>query len=220
MTERNYENFTNRFFSLFSLWTGACNYSAERISYADKKSTPSLTIQSVSEELYLAENEEIVNRSGEIELIFMGELTIKNGKIISGNDWASGKDNEIELTEKLTFDVMTCIGFVGKAKLKKYHGEDNSSNRGYGWEMDFILSKANKINENSLAGCLKENNQMRAFAVFPSKDEREKIQIKNSSDLKAVFDTLSSQDKNWIASFDSHEKKKSSDSDIEATDGF
>lgn len=185
----------------------ACSSSPEQISSAQQNQNPTVTPptknQNKSEESYLAEDEDVVNRSGEIQMVFMGYLDFKNSRIVSENDWSVGYDNEIELKKGLVFDVMTCAGFVSKAKLKKWHGESNRVGSNYAWEMEFISDKTSKYDNNALKSCReKGSNWIRAFAVFPAKVGREKIQIQNTPDLKGIFDSISSRDKKWIASDD------------------
>jgi len=96
----------------------------------------------------------------------------------------------------MTFDVLTCAGFVTKARLKKWHSENNSADEGYNWEVEFINNKFSKSVENLSGRCSVSNDKrIRAFAVYPSKSTREKIQILNSPDLSKVFDSISSRDK-------------------------
>lgn len=201
----------------------ACNLSAEQTSLAkqNQTSTPTPPVEKLDEptESYLPENEDIVNRSGDIKTVLMGYLTIKDMKIISENDWALGEDkDEDTLKEGMIFDVLTCAGFVAKAKLKKWHGENESSDKGYNWEVEFIGGKTTKLFESLLNKCSTGGDkQIRAFAVYPSKPEREKIQILKTPDLNKVFASISERDKKWIASDDPEntgyleEKKKMPD---------
>lgn len=208
------------FLSLILIICWACSSPPEQISSAKQNQSPTATPpaenQNKSEESYLAKDEDIVNRSGEIRAVLMGYLNFKNGKIISGNDWALGEDKDDETLKKgMTFDVMTCAGFVANAKLKKWHNEGDSSDKGYNWEIEFASDKLSNSVENQLKKCREgKDERIRTFAIYPSKPEREKIQTKITPDLMKVFDSISSKDKKWIASNDpentgySEEKKR------------
>lgn len=206
-----------------SLICQSCSSVPKQISLAQQNQAPSPTPKpDSSNESYLAENEDIVNRSGEIQMVFMGYLDIKTGKIISDNDWSIGEDHaNIELKPGMQFDVLTCAGFITQAKLKKYHGEKNASDKGYDWEMEFISDKPSESNIIALTKCRdKQNNWIRTFAIYPSNPERKKIKIQNEPDLEKVFDSISAKDKEWIASNDSKNadsmEQKKKEPDIEA----
>lgn len=209
----------------------ACSSAPEQISHAQQNQAPSPiaspSVQNDSDESYLAEDEDIVNRSGEIQMVFMGYVDFKNGKIVSDNNWSVGEDTaDIELKKGMLFDVLTCAGFAASARLKKYHGEGDASNGGYRWEMEFVPGKTSKSGADALAGCRAGANRVRAFAVYPAKSSREKIKIQAKPDLKRVYDSLAARDKKWIASNDPENTGYAEDTkktpDIEAwtdTDG-
>ena len=207
----------------------ACSSAPEQVSYAQQNKaasptvspTASPTAQTDSEASYLAADEDIVNRSGEIKMVFMGELDFKNGRIAAGKDWSVGEDKQdVELKKGMLFDVLTCAGFVAQAKLKSYHGEANASDDSYHWEMELVAGNASKIDAAAFLKCrAADGKPIAAFAVYPAKTAREKIKIQNPPDLSRVFDSLPARDKKWIASNDpentgySEEKKKTPDID-------
>ena len=204
----------------------ACTSPAGQISSAkqDQSPTPIPAAENLnnSTESYLREDEDIVNRSGEIQVVFMGYLTLKDGRITSEKDWDLGEDKDEDTLKKgMIFDVMTCAGFVTKAKLKKWHGKSDASDEGYDWEMELVTDKSSKSIENLMRKCQEpEAKQVRAFAIYPSKSGREKVQIQNTPDLMKIFDSISSRDKKWIASDDpentGYSQEKEKVPDIEA----
>lgn len=205
----------------------SCSSETEQISLARENQVPFPTASPPntpknSNESYLAADEDIVDRSGEIQMVFMGYLDINNGKLVSENNWSVGEDHaNIELKAGMEFDVLTCAGFITRAKLKKYHGEKNASGKGYDWEMEFISDKTSESDINALTKCReKENSWVRAFAVYPFKSERKKIKIQSEPDLQKVFDSISVKDKKWIASNDpentGYAEQKKKEPDIEA----
>jgi hypothetical protein len=189
--------------SSISAW--ACSAQSHQASVT--KQIPNPTSSPVShnetETSYLPENEEIVDRSGDIQMIFMGNLVLKNDGIISKDSWSLGENSgEMEIKKGLTFDLMTCAGFVGQAKLKNWIGKDGESDKGYDWEIELMSVGNFRENKNLLEKCRDDNGYVRTFAVYPVKKEREKIQIKSSPDLETVFDSLPLKEKEWIASND------------------
>lgn len=215
------------FLLLVTLICQACSSASEQISLAqqNKVASPASSPPTNSDDAnysYLAQGEDIVDRSGKIQMVFMGYLDVRNGKLVSDNDWSVGEDHaNIELKTGMQFDVLTCAGFNTQAKLKKYHGEKNASGKGYEWEMEFIPDKISETDVNALTKCReKESNWIRTFAIYPSKAERQKIKIQSEPDLQKVFDSISAQDKKWIASNDpentGYTDQKKKDPDIEA----
>lgn len=214
------------FFLFFSLIYQACSSLPEQINLArqDQNPTPTPLPEKTedSNESYLAADENIVNRTGEIQMVFMGYLDFKNGKIVSGNNWSVGEDKaNIKLKPGMRFDVLTCAGFAVQAKLKKYHGEKNASDQGYDWEMEFISDKTFEADVNTHLKCRgKDGNYIRAFAVYPSQSNRRKIKVKSEPDVEKVFASLSVKDKKWIASDDpentDYTERTKNEPDIEA----
>lgn len=191
----------------------SCAFSGEgegrAVKQVEQSPTPPV-IEDVIEKPYL-ETEDFVDRTGEIKAVFMGELVYKSGKFVAGNDWAVGEDKDESLLRKgMTFDVMTCAGFVGKARLKKRNTETGDD--GYGWEMDFSPVIVAKANDDLLNKCRGGRDELRAFAVYPSKQDREKIRITGMPALQPIFDSIPVRDKKWIASDDqAHGNQKSPD---------
>lgn len=193
----------------------SCAFSGEgegrAVEYATQSPTP--VVDEAIERSYL-ENDNIVDRTGEIKAVFMGDLVYKSGKFVAGNDWAIGEDKDESLFRKgMTFDVMTCWGFVGKARLKKRNtGIDDD---GYGWEMDFSPVNVPKANDDLLKKCGGDRDELRAFAVYPSKRDRDKVRITGMPTLQPIFDSIPARDKKWIASDDDGPGNRKSP-DIEA----
>lgn len=159
-------------FLLFaSLICQTCSSAPEQISLARQNQSPTPTPlpdkPKDSNESYLAADEDIVDRSGEIQMVFTGYLDFKDGKIVSENNWSVGEDKaDIELKTGMQFDVLTCAGFAAQAKLKKYHGEKNASNQGYEWEMEFISGNIPESVVNAITKC-REKDKIRS-ELLPS----------------------------------------------------
>jgi len=75
------------FFLMTLIFNLACSLPAEQTGLAKQNQTPTpnLTIEKLDkpEESYLREDENIVNRSGDIKAVLIGYLTVKNGKVVS-----------------------------------------------------------------------------------------------------------------------------------------
>lgn len=161
------------------------------------------------------ENEPVItDKSGDIQMVFMGYLEFKDGKLVSDNDWAVG-EGDLKIEKGITLDVMTCAGFVTQAKLKQWHGEGQDTDEGYQWELEFITPNLNiAALENKLKKCHTDDYRWTgAFAIYPSKPERAKIEMTKTPDLKKVFDSLSTEDKKWVATDDQPKDKNSTQKD-------
>lgn len=205
-------------FILFPVFLFGCVASPEKALSAKTENktlrqTPSPVKDEITEKSYLSEDEILADRSGEIQMVLTGDLQLKNGVIVAADYWSIGHDTEDGAVKKgMIFDVLTCAGFVGQVKLKKWNAEAGMNDKGYDWQVEFIPSK----NKNSSEKCRDRNNLIPAFGIFPAKSSRETIKIQTAPDLTKIFNTLSEKDKKWIASDDGESPNAENKADIEA----
>lgn len=205
------------FFMLVAFLLSGCAASPEEVlSAKTENKTPRQTPTPVKDEItkksYLSEDEKLVDRSSEIQMVLTGNLQFKNGAISVADDWSIGEETDDGAIKKgIVFDVLTCAGFVGQAKLKEWKPDEGMTDKGYNWKVEFIPAK----NKNSSEKCHDRNNLIPAFGIFPAKPSRQTIKIQTAPDLSEIFNTLSEKDKKWIASDDGESQNAENKADIE-----
>ncbi len=153
-----------------------------------------------------AGNSEIISKSNNNSkemIIIIGAIELKASGLMLGDEWTGDNKDKTNMNMGMTFDILNCAGYIGQARLNK------ALSPGY-WELELIKETVRPDFEQAIKLCAGDEIQIdkavlassSAYAVYPSKPERKNIRSPKNltkADIKALYDSLSPEQKQWRA---------------------
>lgn len=145
--------------------------------------------------------EPVVSTTSKDEIIVLfGAVQVEAGALSVEPEWSDG-ENSPKIRPGMVFDILNCAGYLGQVRAVKSLTEEGKGL--YGWQVELIPSSIRPDMETAVKKCqyTEENNTPTnvsiAFAIYPSKAERVKIKTVEQPDLKALYNSLTAEQKRW-----------------------
>jgi len=144
-------------------------------------------------------------------IVLDGVLTLKSEQLELGKEWRDDSRDTPQIRLGMVFDLLNCAGYIGQARIVKNLYEEKGY---YGWEMK-LIKESNRPNvKQAISQCPMPEEELDegvsasspAFAVYPSQPDRRNIRINKVPNLKAIYDSLSEEQKQWRASLNEQRK--------------
>lgn len=119
----------------------------------------------------------------EIQAILLGNVTLDGGRLTLGERWLGGQ-NAPEIKAGMVFDALDCSGFVARVRVVEPAGK--ASEGQYGWRVEAVPGGP----QADAGGARGKCEDGRAIAVYPSREERSRITLRDRPDLSAVYASL------------------------------
>ncbi len=141
-------------------------------------------------------NRDVINDSPKM-VVMLGGVSVKDGRLIA-EGFVEGEESRGGVKAGMVFDVLNCAGYIGQIRILP---QPDDGFEHYWQNVELITDSIQPNYKETIKKCGNKEfpNSSSAFAVYPSKAERVKIKAIGKPDLKALYNSLTPEQKKWRA---------------------